>query len=455
MKKKIIVSVLTFLLVFTQADRCKAFLPVAAIPVTAIAAAIAFIAGGAIYSANPASTPTVDPQGFLQTAGYFVQWVDAKTPGDLTGAIGPEPFGYPIYYGADLADLFPAAAANPGVAPFLEGVIDDYSGDPTLGYLPVTGDHIPCLTHVIDNLVMTAADFTKWGNYDSLNRISTVGFHNAGYTDTEGRVYFGVGVTASQHVRMCRAYYPAPDLAGYWRLDCAATDDLLPEEYMINPGGLDLAAASQYVRTNPVPAYNDLNNLLPLLPATQVKVAGSSEEVSSAPPYGGLTPAQLQAALAANNAAVLQAAADIAQAAANADPTNTVATQTAASAQAAAAQAATAAAQAEVEQAEIEVVAAPALTPVLPGAIDFTPISGLGEKLMTKQPFVYLTALDGIMTTLIADPVPPSFTIDLGFTVQEIDFTRFNDFAAMVRSIITFLLLIGTIFFCVQIWSNQ
>lgn len=203
----------------------------------------------------------------------------------------------------------------------------------------------------------------------------------------------------------------------------------------------------------PAGVATETPNLIAALPADQKIKADDVPATGTGTPPVALTPADLQAALAANTAQVAEAVKQAADNRLAADPTNT-ALQTAAD------QAALdlAKAQAEAEKEEVKEEDMTASTPGLDARdiaeIDFSPITNLSTEFSSVFPFGLITSIASGFGGLDSSPITPSFTIDLGLTQKEVNFSSFDSFASIIRSILSFLMYGLTGFFCFKLYAR-
>lgn len=109
----------------------------------------------------------------------------------------------------------------------------------------------------------------------------------------------------------------------------------------------------------------------------------------------------------------------------------------------------------EKEDAEEEQANAPLLQIPAIKKVDIKPITDLTGELSRVFPFGLVSAFCSGLSSLVAQPTAPSFTIDAGIFQKEINFSIFNSFASFIRSVMTFLIYGLTAFFCVRLFARM
>lgn len=109
----------------------------------------------------------------------------------------------------------------------------------------------------------------------------------------------------------------------------------------------------------------------------------------------------------------------------------------------------------ELDNAEKESANAPALTIPEIKTINIQPILDLTGELFGVFPFGLISSFVSGMSSLVAEPTPPSLHIDCGIFQKDIDFSVFNGFASFLRAVMSFLLYGLTAFFCVRLFARM
>ncbi|MBV5330636.1 MAG: hypothetical protein JZU65_23900 [Chlorobium sp.] len=115
--------------------------------------------------------------------------------------------------------------------------------------------------------------------------------------------------------------------------------------------------------------------------------------------------------------------------------------------------------EAKIEEAkaqEMGSASVPALAPPVLHSIDFKPITDLKGTMMSTFPFGLVSSVATALGSLVADPVAPHFTINVGsFTTVEADFSCMNLLAEFLRNLIAFFFYCVTAFYCVRLFRGM
>ena len=76
------------------------------------------------------------------------------------------------------------------------------------------------------------------------------------------------------------------------------------------------------------------------------------------------------------------------------------------------------------------------------------------DKALHKFPFNLIKLISSSFDLLDVDPKAPDFDINLGISSIRVKFSALDSFAALVRSIFSFLCLVLTGFACLRIWNK-